>query len=133
MILSTNRELFINKCNVLIKIILQKKMSLNYKKTGYMIINGKEDDIKCDLKSENGWISYKKLQIYLSVIFIDSGNRKEDITSFIQKKNKHVNVKLANFMNKNKFAPVMVKLKVVKACINSALTWLLNLGKLSAK
>ena len=29
-----------------------------------MIINGKEDDIKCDLKIENGWISYKKSQIY---------------------------------------------------------------------
>ena len=32
-------------------------------------------------------------------------------------------MKLANFMNKNKFAPVMVTLKVVKACINSALTY----------
>ena len=32
-------------------------------------------------------------------------------------------MKLANFMNKNKFAPGMVKLKVVKACINTALTY----------
>ena len=77
MIPNTNRELFIKKCNVLIK-----NCHLIIKKTGYMINNGKEDDIKCDLKIENGWISHKKSQIYLGVIFIDSGNRKEDITSF---------------------------------------------------
>ena len=39
------------------------------------------------------------------------------------KKNKQVNVKLANFMTKNPYVPIAVKLKVVKAGINSAFTF----------
>ena len=50
LLLSTNRVLFVNKCNTLIELFQEKKMSLNYKKSVYMLINGKRDDIKCVLK-----------------------------------------------------------------------------------
>ena len=49
LVLSTNREQFLHKCNVLVDMIKAKKMALNYKKSGYFIINGTVDDIKCNL------------------------------------------------------------------------------------
>ena len=46
------------------------------------------------------------------------------LSSFLwKKKNKQDSVKLANFIYRNKYTPIMVKLKVVKACINSSLTY----------
>ena len=123
LLISTNRELFTQKCNMLNDKINEKKMKLNMKKSGYMIINGGNIDIKCDIKMKSGWLEYKKSQKYLGVIFTDTGVLKNDINNFLDKKNKDVNVKLASFITNNELAPVMIKLKVVNACINSALTY----------
>ena len=123
LVLSTNKSLFIDKCNVLLDTFNTKKMSLNFKKSGYMIINGKPDDIRCDLKLLDGWLCYKQKHNYLGSIFTDSGTLNNDVSTFLSMKSKHVNVKLANFMFNNKYAPVVVKLKVVKACINAILTY----------
>ena len=122
-ILSTNRELFIHKCNVLVDIIKEKKMSLNYKKSGYFIINGTAEDIKCNLKLNSGWLKYNGVQKYLGAIFTDTGSLHNDIGIFLKKKTKEVNVKLARFLVKNEYAPLSVKLQVVDACINSALLY----------
>ena len=100
-----------------------KKMSLNYKKSGYMIINGDDGDIKSNLKMESGYLKYKKSQKYLGAIFTDCGVIKDDVGKFLVEKNKQVSVKLANFIYRNKYTPIMAKLKVVKACINSSLTY----------
>ena len=123
LLLSTNRELFVKKCDILIELFHAKKMSLNYKKSGYMIINGKLDDIKCNLKIKTGLLSYKKFQKYLGAIFSDTGVVKEDVSLFLAEKNKQVFVKLANFKFRNELAPIMIKLKVVKACVNASLTY----------
>ena len=88
-----------------------------------MIVNGGKDDIKCDIKIKAGWLGYKSVQKYLGVIFTDDGVLKSDVTLFLEKKNKDVNVKLASFLTKNGDAPIPLKLKVVNACINSALTY----------
>ena len=122
-VLSTNRELFIHKCNMLIDTITEKKMSLNYKKSGYFIINGAAEDIKCHLKLKSGWLKYNGEQKYLGAIFTDTGLLSNDIDLFLKKKTKEVNVKLARFLVKNEHAPLSVKLKVVNACINSALLY----------
>ena len=58
--LSTSRELFITKCNILIAAFEKKKMSFNFKKSGYFIINGKCKDIKCHIRLSNGWLSYRQ-------------------------------------------------------------------------
>ena len=122
-VVSTSRDLFIHKCNVLVNTITKKKMSLNYKKSGYFIINGNVDDIKCNLKIESGWLKYGSVQKYLGAIFTDSGSLSSDIHQFVEKKSKEVNVKLARFLVKNELAPLSVKLKVVDACINSSLLY----------
>ena len=122
-VLSTDRELFIHKCNVLIDTIKEKKMSLNYKKSGYFIINGTREDIKCNLKLKSGWLLYNGVQKYLGAIFTDSGSLNHDVDLFIKKKVKEVNVKFARFLIKNDYAPLSVKLKVVDACINSSILY----------
>ena len=88
LLLSTNREHFTKKCNLLLNMILDKKMKLNYTKSGFMIINGKSNDLKFDLKLEIGWLKYKSSQKYLGTIFTDTGILKADISSFIEKKTK---------------------------------------------
>ena len=124
LLLSTNRIQFTKKCNLLIKMFTDKKMQMNFKKSGYMIINGKKEiDIKCPLRLTSGWLQYKASQTYLGSIFTDTGILKADLSLFLEKKNKEVNVKLASFLNQNEYAPISVKLKVVNACINSALTY----------
>ena len=60
---------------------------------------------------------------FLGVIFSDTGIIKHDISLFIADKNKQVFVKLANFLLRNQFAPIVIKLKVVKACVNASLTY----------
>ena len=122
-VLSTNRELFIHKCNVLVDTITQKKMSLNYKKSGFLIINGGPEDVKCNLKLKSGWLIYNAVQKYLGGIFTDTGSVSIDVDLFLKQKTKEVNVKLASFLLKNEYAPISVKLKVVNACINSAILY----------
>ena len=114
--MNTSRELVITKCNTLIKAFEKKKMSLNFKKSGYFINNGKSKDIRCHLKLSNGWLIYRRKQKYLGAIFSDSGFIKQDVSTYLNDKNKYVNIKLATFMFSNKFAPIPVKLKVVKTC-----------------
>ena len=121
--LSTNRSQFIHKCNVLIDAFCEKKMILNFKKSGYMIINGGNQELKCCIEVKSGWLQYNSTQKYLGVLFSDTGILKHDVSLFLEKKTKEVNVKFASFLRKNEDAPVSVKLKVVDACINSALTY----------
>ena len=122
-VLSTNRELFIHKCNVLVDTITQKKMSLNYKKSGFLIINGGPEDVKCNLKLKSGWLIYNAVHKYLGGIFTDTGSVSIDVDLCLKQKTKEVNVKLASFLLKNEYAPISVKLKVANACINSAILY----------
>ena len=69
LLLSTNRESFVYKCNILLKQIAEKKMKLNYSKSAYMIINGKKNDGKSNLKLNSAWLQYKSVNKYLGAIF----------------------------------------------------------------
>ena len=123
LILGTDRDLFIKKCDILMDLFHLKRMTINFKKSGYMIINGKKRDIKCNLRLKAGFLTYRQSHKYLGVIITDSGIVKDDVKSFLAEKNKHVLVKLANYQRKNDLAPIAVKLKVVRSCINASLTY----------
>ena len=123
LILSTNRNLFETTCHLIIEAFYAKKMSINTKKSGYMIINGKDEDVKSDIKLSAQWIPYKSEKKYLGAIFTDTGIVREDVNLFVKEKSKDVMVKLSNFIYNNKYAPVTVKLKVVKACVNASITY----------
>ena len=63
---------------------LRKKMSINMKKSGYMIINGKDEDVKSDIKLSAQWIPYKSEKKYLGAIFTDTGIVREDGNLFVK-------------------------------------------------
>ena len=123
LVLSTNGTLFKYKCCELINAFYAKKMSINMKKSGYTIINAKDGDIKSDIKLEDQWLPYKSEKKYLGATFTDTGIVREDVNLLVKEKSKDVMVKLSNFIYNNKYAPVSVKLKVVKACVNGSVTY----------
>ena len=98
-------------------------MSINIGKSGYMIINAGGNVLKTDLKLSFSWLSYKNHQKYLGVIICDTGKLIDAMNLLAKEKRKEVIIKLANFICNNKFAPVMVKLKLVKSCVNASITY----------
>ena len=69
LVLSTNRTQFIQKCNLLVDMIQDKKMQLDYKKSGYMIVNAKKNDLKCHLRLNSGWLQYELAKISWNNIY----------------------------------------------------------------
>ena len=61
-IMSTSRELFIKKCDTMIKHFEGNDLLLNILKSGYMIINGKADDTTGDVVLAKGSLEYKRKQ-----------------------------------------------------------------------
>ena len=88
LILSTDKDLFINKCNILIDSFQKKKMSTNIGKSGYMIINAGDNVLKTDLKLSFGWLSYKNHQKYLGVIICDTGKLINEMNLFSKEEKK---------------------------------------------
>ena len=122
-VLSTGRSGFTDKCQILVDTFHAKRMTLNIKKSGYLIINGREQDVKSDLKLSTGWLSYKSKHKYLGSIITDTGKISDDVNLMVKTKSKDVMVKLSNFVYNNKHAPVSVKLKIVKACVNASTSY----------
>lgn len=122
-VVSTDRELFIKKCNTMLTYFKENSMSLNFPKSSYMIINPKEGDTKSDLHLEHGTIEYEAKYVYLGVVVSDTGNISYDIDQFVQSKRANVTIKYNNFLRKNFLAPLPVKLKVLDICVSTTLTY----------
>ena len=54
LILSTDRSLFIMKCNMMLEYFQENKLKLNLGKSGYLIINGKSINLKESLSKQ--WV-----------------------------------------------------------------------------
>ena len=72
-ILSTDRLKFIRKCNELLRFFDMHHFKLNLGKSGYFIINPKENDVKHSIMLESGFLKYKSEIEYLGVIVTDIG------------------------------------------------------------
>ena len=120
LILSTERSLFITKCNIMLDYFEENKLKLNLGKSGYMIINGTNTDIKDSIWLKNGELFYKNEILYLGLLFSDSGNIGHDISLNIKKKRSNISVKYSNFCSKNYLAPLKVKLQVLNSCVLSS-------------
>ena len=122
-VLSTTRFLFIKKCNTLIAAFKQKKVSLNMKKSGFLVINPSNSGDRSDIRLDNGWLTYCNTFVYLGAIFSDNGAVSYDVNLHVAQRGKSVYVKLANFMRNNPAAPVTVKRKVLSSCLNASLLY----------
>ena len=122
-VFSLDHDLFVKKCNVLLDTFQQKKLSLNLKKSSYMIIHAHNDTQKLDLKLSSGWLPYKSSTVYLGSIITDSGALHTDIKQHALNKGKNISIKLANFIYNNMNAPITVKNKVLNTCVNASILY----------
>ena len=114
-VISMQRELFSHKCNVLLYGFKEKKLIINWSKSSYLIINGSKVDHKVDIKLTAGWLSYESTYVYLGVIITDEATLKShDFLQQMKEKSKVINIKLLNFMYNQYYAPVKIKIKVLK-------------------
>ena len=102
---------------------VNNSLSLNLDKSSYFIISPTNTDHKVTLRLTRGYLKYKATQRYLGVIITDCGSIKHDISQFINEKRSNVSVKFVNFCNKNFFAHLHVKLRVLGTCVTSSLSY----------
>ena len=113
LIISTDRDKFITKCNHMLEYFAENSLVLNFDKSSYFIINPKKTDRKVRLQLSQGYLKYKSIQEYLGVIITDGGVLKHDVSKFIRDKRSNILIKFINFVNKNFLAPLGVKLAVI--------------------
>ena len=123
LIMSTNRDGFIHKCNQMMIYFEDNQLKLNLSKSSYLIINPSIDDKKCSIKLEKGLLEYKHSQYYLGIIISDDGLIGHDVDSFIKGKRSNLCIKFNNFCSKNSMAPLDVKLSVLDSCVASSLSY----------
>ena len=122
-VLSTDRSLFIKKCNVLLEAFKKKKVSLNLKKSAFMVINPQRTEDRHDIKLTSGWLEYRSTYTYLGAIFSDNGSVAVDVDLHVKQRQKSVFVKLSNYMRNNQTAPITVKRKILRSCLNASLLY----------
>ena len=123
LIISTDRDKFITKCNHMLEYFAENSLVLNFDKSSYFIINPKKTDRKVRLQLSQGYLKYKSIQEYLGVIITDGGVLKHDVSKFIRDKRSNILIKFINFVNKNFLAPLGVKLAVLDTCLASSLLY----------
>ena len=121
--LSTRRDLFILKCNLMIDYFRENFLSLNLSKSGYFVIDGVIHDIKTNLLLKNGILKYKSALSYLGVKISDTGNIMYDIQLYLREKRSNVTVKYVNACKTNNLAPLDVKLQVLNTCMSATLVY----------
>ena len=122
-IISTNRSDFVTKCNHMLQFFDENELKLNFSKCEYLIINGKEGDVKEALKLSNGLLIYKSVVKYLGMKISDTGSMKFDIELNIESKRSSLTIKFGNFCRKNFLAPLETKLSVLNTCVSSSITY----------
>ena len=114
----TNAEM---KIKTLISYCNQNFIKLQFTKCEFIVINGDGND-KEDLKTSFGSINNKTSITILGCKLFETGKILDDINEQIQRRFLAVS-KFYNFLRANKLAPIPVKLKVLEACVLSALLY----------
>ena len=124
LILSTSRTLFIKKCNVMLNYFDENRLKLNLGKSGFLIINGKNEDVKCKIQIQNGTLEYKNILSYLGAFISDTGRIRNDTNELIKEKRSELIIKFTIFLcTKLPSTNYSVKLAVLQACVLSSITY----------
>ena len=119
LILSTTKKLLIDKYNAMEKYSSDNMLHLQPKKCGFICINSDE---KAPIILKNGIINHLDEITYLGSMISSAGYVDNDIQLEINSKLKQFN-KFYAFLNKNFNAPMIVKEKVLEACVCSAILY----------
>ena len=128
-LLATSRENIRKKLSVTQCYCNVYGMSMNMKKTKFMVINGTDDD-KRDIHSNGVVVQHCEFYIYLGSPVTADGLYKSVISRHVNEKMKHF-IKYCIFLDKNPDFPFSVKKRVAEACLLSTVlygceTWLTN-------
>ena len=123
LVLSTNRENFVKKCNEVAIFMRINKLKLNVGKSAFLVINSQDPYDKVDFNIDGGIIRNKDKIFYLGVIISDCGSLKSDIKSYVDTKRSNVSIKFQNFCIVNQNAPLSCKLDVLNICVKSSLIY----------
>ena len=58
-LISTGRTNFVQKCDEVVRYSSDHQLKLNWGKSGYLIINPKQNDLKCCIQMNSGVLKYK--------------------------------------------------------------------------
>ena len=122
-IISTDKDKFTHKCNHLIEYFSVNKLRLNISKSAYLIIGNNRNADKTPLVLKSGCINYESQYTYLGVPITDSGSIAQDLKAHLKLRRPSIIVKLGRFLGANSMCPIAIKLKVLRACVNSSLLY----------
>lgn len=119
LILASTKKLLIEKYYAMDTYCMNNMLHLQPKKCGFICINSRETD---SITLKNGKINSINEISYLGSIISNSGNIDHDIKLEVDSKVKQFN-KFYAFLNKNRNAPMTVKMKVLQSCVCSAVLY----------
>lgn len=135
-LLATNREKLCEKLSIAQKYCEMYGMSMNMKKTKFMVINGTNDDQK-NIHSGNIVVKHCDFYIYLGSPITADGLYKSVISQHVDEKMKHF-IKYCIFLDKKPDFPFCIKKRIAEACLLSTVlygceTWFTSdYGKLNS-
>lgn len=124
-ILATSREKLVGKLTVVMNFCENYGMSVNERKTKFMIINSDNMDersIHYQGPSSVLNIKYCKNYVYLGSPITDDGNLSSAIKQHATTSEKHLN-KFITFINKNPHLPFIIKQQIMDACFLSSIAY----------
>ena len=117
---ATARNMMISKLHAMLTYCRKNSIVLQPIKCFFTVINGSVEDQESLQLSPEDTITYAEyLEILGSHI---SGNIIKDLALHFKKRFNNI-IKFFNYLRENRIAPVVVKLKVLKACVMSALLY----------
>ena len=135
-LLATSKESMCRKVKIVQSYCEIYGMSMNMKKTKFMVINGTTEDKK-EIMSRNVIFKHCDSYIYLGSPVTSDGLYSSAVSLHVEEKMKHF-TKYCIFLDKNPDIPFWIKKRIAEACLFSTVlyacgTWLTNdYGKLNS-
>ena len=133
---ASSRERLVEKLRIVQKFCYMYGMSINVKKTQFMVINNNEHD-KIPIISQGLEVKYCTTYVYLGSFITDDANCRHSIELYVEDKRKHV-LKFSAFLSRIPDLPFSITKTVAEACVLSSLlygceTWICkSYGKLDS-
>ena len=121
-ILSSSRDLLIQKIRSMLKYCQLNKIKLQLSKCMYIVINGTEANKQKISLGDDGDLPSTSDVLILGTPISETGNIQKDLNMHLELRFKNC-LKFFNFIRANRLAPIAVKLKVLMACVMSTLLY----------
>ena len=114
-LVTISRSELIKKLEILLKYCKLNKIVIEHSKCKFIVINGTDEDKDSIPFDSKTLVSCEQLDILGGFI---SDNLEQDLKKHIKNRYKNV-IKYYNWLKNHRYAPLMVKLKIIEACVMS--------------